>query len=163
MEAIKSQVRALAATANKADIVHQLRELAASLESPEDTISRFGYLVCRPPKILLQTYSTSTQHLQTAVIVTGFDLGLFQSLVADDGPVTMDKLRLQKKIGMPLLSAYHKVEKPAIFVADSYIGRLMTYLASIGAVDEVDVRTYAPNSVTRNLAKDVSMAGIKHW
>lgn len=45
----------------------------------------------------------------------------------------------------------------------SFSGRYLSYLASIGAVSEIDQDHYAANNVTRNLAEKVSEAGISHW
>jgi hypothetical protein len=45
----------------------------------------------------------------------------------------------------------------------SHTGRYMSYLSSIGAIDEAGKEEYVANKVTRNLATRVAEAGISHW
>ncbi|KAK3360905.1 S-adenosyl-L-methionine-dependent methyltransferase [Lasiosphaeria ovina] len=83
--------------------------------------------------------------LQTTIIEVGFNLGLFKLLVKSAGPLTVDEVA--QKTGAEVLLA----------------GRLLRYLASIGAVDEDSKRQYAANALTKNLADKVAEPGIRHY
>ncbi|KAI1370088.1 S-adenosyl-L-methionine-dependent methyltransferase [Hypoxylon crocopeplum] len=56
-------------------IARSLRRLADSMETPQNTIHRYGHL-----------------HLQTAVVKVGFDLGLFKYLSRSNGLVTVETI-----------------------------------------------------------------------
>ncbi|GAW24151.1 hypothetical protein ANO14919_137320 [Xylariales sp. No.14919] len=83
-------------------------------------------------------------HLQTAAVKVGFDLGLFRHLSKSDGSWTV--AQLAEKSGA----------EPA------FLARFMSYLASIGAIDEISKDSYAGNNVSRNLAERMAEAGISH-
>lgn len=74
MNTALAQIKQFAATANDtdlSDLITSLRRLTHSLESPNDTIHRYGHM-----------------SLQTSAIKTGFNLGLFKLLSEADGPMT---------------------------------------------------------------------------
>ena len=78
MEAVISQAKAFASTADeiaRKKMIIELRDLASSLESTDDTMERIMFL-----------------HLQIAGVRTGIDLKLFDQLAASDKPLTLDQL-----------------------------------------------------------------------
>ncbi|KAF7956538.1 hypothetical protein EAE96_003874 [Botrytis aclada] len=83
-------------------------------------------------------------HLQTATIRTGFNLKLFETLSEANG--SQDVKGLAQITDTPV----------------DFLSRFMRYLASTGAVKETGKDTYAANTVTRNLAEKVTLAGVSH-
>ncbi|KAH7325878.1 S-adenosyl-L-methionine-dependent methyltransferase [Stachybotrys elegans] len=130
METAFAQIKQLGAVATEATrrkIIAGLHELANSLEDPNDTVHRYGYL-----------------HLQTAAVKIGFDLKLFRLLVEAKEPLSVEQI--SQKTGAD----------PA------FLGRFLRYLASVGPVKEVGKDLFAANNVTKNLAEDVTEAGVSH-
>ncbi|KAI1141460.1 S-adenosyl-L-methionine-dependent methyltransferase [Hypoxylon sp. FL0543] len=83
-------------------------------------------------------------HLQTAAVKIGFDLSLFEYLSEAGEPLTLEQIA--QKTG-----------------ADKrFLGRYMSYLASVGTVEQVTKDQYAANNVTENLTEKVAVAGISH-
>ncbi|KAJ8062109.1 hypothetical protein OCU04_008670 [Sclerotinia nivalis] len=83
--------------------------------------------------------------LQPAAIKIGVDLGIFKHLVEVGGVVTAKKLSLQTDSDYQLMT------------------RILRYLSTINAVDEVSQEQYSANHVTKNLAEKVTEAGINHY
>ncbi|KFA45947.1 hypothetical protein S40293_07288 [Stachybotrys chartarum IBT 40293] len=130
MDAALAQIKHLAAVGGESarrQLIDTLHDLAYSLEDPNDTVHRYGYL-----------------HLQTAAVKTGFDLGLFKYMVEANGPVTVDQIAT--KTGA----------EPA------FLTRFLSYLASVGAIKETAKDQFTANNVTKNLAEDVTVAGVSH-
>jgi hypothetical protein len=84
-----------------------LHELAYSMETPDETLHRYGSMVsslCRTPR----TFLTLLQNLQTAVIKTGFDLKLFRCLLRyNDTGATVEELALETGAEAVLLGLYN--------------------------------------------------------
>jgi hypothetical protein len=75
-------------------LITSLHEFAYSLEDPNDTVHRFGYL-----------------HLQTAAVKTGFDLDLFRTLKNSDGPLTVAQIA-EKTGGEPAFFSMKAIWSP---------------------------------------------------
>ena len=78
MESIVAQVKNLATTANdvtRKKLIMELHDLAASLESNDDTMERIMLL-----------------HLRVSAVRTGVDLKLFDQLAANNEPLILDQL-----------------------------------------------------------------------
>ncbi|KAK6844447.1 hypothetical protein PG995_014557 [Apiospora arundinis] len=77
MEAALSQIRELAAQGEDSrwNVMVALRDLACSLEEPNDTIHRFGQM-----------------HLQAAIVQVGIDLGVFKCLTESVVPMAVDEV-----------------------------------------------------------------------
>ncbi|KAF2653889.1 O-methyl transferase B [Lophiostoma macrostomum CBS 122681] len=78
MDVLLDQVKQLATTLSEAtrrQFLNSLNHLVLSLETPNDTVYRYGHM-----------------NLQTAAIRIGFDLGLFCLLSEASGPVTAEEL-----------------------------------------------------------------------
>ncbi|KAI1207206.1 O-methyl transferase B [Annulohypoxylon truncatum] len=84
-------------------------------------------------------------HLQTATVKIGFNLELFKYMASSTKAVSVDEAT-RKTGGQKEL-----------------IGRLLRYLSSIGAIDEISAGQYLANRVTRNLAGEAAEAGICHY
>ncbi|MCJ1268551.1 hypothetical protein MMC22_008439 [Lobaria immixta] len=79
MEAVVDQVKGLAGSADEAGrskILDQLRELAYSLESPDETMNRIMFL-----------------NLQIAAVRVGINLGLFDILAASETPLSLVEIK----------------------------------------------------------------------
>ncbi len=70
----------------------------------------------------------------------------------------------------PALSLHSSVHGPRpihdrlmLLLLTIFTARFMSYLASIGAIDEISKDSYAGNNVSRNLAERMAEAGISHW
>ncbi|KAI1179307.1 S-adenosyl-L-methionine-dependent methyltransferase [Nemania sp. FL0916] len=83
-------------------------------------------------------------HLSSAVVKIGLDLGLFKSLVESKDGVTLESIATRTGADISLL------------------GRLMRYLARVGAVDQVSQNQFAANHTTRNLSHKSSESGLAH-
>ncbi|KIM98593.1 hypothetical protein OIDMADRAFT_43492 [Oidiodendron maius Zn] len=130
MDALIAQVKALANTADEADhkkLLETLRGLLYSLETPQDSANRIMYL-----------------YMQVAVVRIGCDLQLFNMLVENPNPMTIDSL--SQKTG----------------AAPTLLGRILRYLASIGCIKETDQDTFTKNNVTEALAIPGFQGGIYH-
>ncbi|KAK3314586.1 O-methyl transferase B [Apodospora peruviana] len=109
-------------------VIVALHKAANSLETPENTIHRYGHM-----------------NLQTASVKIGFDLGIFKLLAASEGGLTVDEV--SQKTG-----------------ADTELtNRILRFLASIDAVDEIGKDRYAANHVTKNLTEKMVEAGLSHY
>lgn len=60
-------------------------------------------------------------------------------------------------LDLPDLIIYRTESNPPL------VARLMNYLSSVSAVDEVGEGRYRANAYTKNLASDLAQAGISHW
>ncbi|CAI7666386.1 unnamed protein product [Penicillium manginii] len=90
MDSIITQIKSLAQDADEASrrkILDGLRDLALSLETPQDTMQRISYL-----------------HLQPALVRVGLDLNIFKILAESDHPLTSDDLAVQTNAAPNLLS-----------------------------------------------------------
>ncbi|KAI0476620.1 S-adenosyl-L-methionine-dependent methyltransferase [Xylariaceae sp. FL0804] len=83
-------------------------------------------------------------HLQTAAAKVGFELGLFKYLAGSEGSLGVEQIAQKTNADEVLLKRY------------------LSYLASVGAINEDGAGLYSANTVTRNLAEDVTVAGISH-
>ncbi|OTA89513.1 hypothetical protein M434DRAFT_79281 [Hypoxylon sp. CO27-5] len=83
-------------------------------------------------------------HLQTAAVKIGFDLNLFKYLSEAGGPLTLEQMA--QRTGADRI----------------FLGRYMSYLASVGTVKQVSKDEYSANNVTKNLTEKVAIAGISH-
>ncbi|KAG6355036.1 hypothetical protein INS49_004117 [Diaporthe citri] len=120
MEEALARVQELAAQDedSRRKAVAALPKLASSLENVQETINRYGHL-----------------HLQSAMVQTGVELGLFKHL--SDSPEGLTVEQISDKTG---------AERQLIV-------RSLRYLAAIGSVEEVGKGRYAANHVTRNLSE----------
>lgn len=94
MEEALARVQELAAQDedSRRKAVAALPKLASSLENVQETINRYGHLVCRffprvPPHI-----ANYYQHLQSAMVQTGVELGLFKHLSGSPEGLTVDQI-----------------------------------------------------------------------
>ncbi|KAF2683182.1 S-adenosyl-L-methionine-dependent methyltransferase [Lentithecium fluviatile CBS 122367] len=131
MDEVFEQIKELATKADGAyrqRLRSALHNLAYSIETPDDTLHRYG-----------------SMNLQTAVVKTGFDLGLFRYLTESDAALTLEGISAHTGVDSLLLH------------------RLLKYLAAIGAVEEVSSDSYAANHLTKNLSEKVTEAGVSHY
>ena len=129
MEAITSQAKNLVKGASdeaRRKVVDSLRDLALSLEGPEDTYNRM-----------------ETSYMETAMAKVGFDLKLFDTIVANKGPITTSELA-EKTGAAPLL-----------------LGRLLRCMAASNMVTEAAEDTYQASNITEHLATPLGKAMIK--
>lgn len=105
--------------------------------------------------------------MQTAVVKTGFDLGLFTFLAeAGDSSVSLETIVEKTGADIKLLSMGYFVMFCDTFFLEANCrstARLLSYLSSVNVIKQVSSTRYAANQVTRNLAEKVSEAGISHW
>ncbi|KAI1078166.1 S-adenosyl-L-methionine-dependent methyltransferase [Whalleya microplaca] len=89
MEAALDLIRKEAAGSEDArrKVIGALQSLASSLETPDDTLHRFGHM-----------------NLQTATVQVGINLGLFRHLVESSEPLTVDRIAEKTKAEPQLLS-----------------------------------------------------------
>lgn len=130
MEAAIDQVKSLAAMASdeaRPQLINALRNVANSLEDPEDTLDR-----------------CSRMHLEAAATMIGLELDLYRQLAECEGSVTTQELSGKTGAEPQLLK------------------RVMRYLAAIGSVDEASRGRFSANNVTKNLSKDLVVAGMRH-
>lgn len=94
MDRLLDQIKLLAATSGeetRQQLIRSLNNLALSLESPNDTVHRYGHMVSSCQSLIAQQRlidDYGRQNLQTAIIRVGFDLNLFKLLSEAEGPVT---------------------------------------------------------------------------
>ncbi|KAI8945516.1 S-adenosyl-L-methionine-dependent methyltransferase [Xylaria longipes] len=84
-------------------------------------------------------------HLQTAVVKVGFDLELFKYLAESTNALSADEVARKAGAQTELME------------------RILRYLASINAIDEVGKQRYLANRVTKNLVEKSAEAGVCHW
>ncbi|KAK5625640.1 hypothetical protein RRF57_001356 [Xylaria bambusicola] len=90
MEEALSKIELLAKQSDelgRQDIMTSLHRLAYSLERPENTRDRYGFL-----------------HLQTAIVKVGFDLRLFKKLTESEKPLSVDEIGLKVGAQRDLMS-----------------------------------------------------------
>ncbi|KAI0474676.1 S-adenosyl-L-methionine-dependent methyltransferase [Xylaria cf. heliscus] len=90
------------------------------------------------------THRISFLHLEAASTKIGIDLGLFKHLSHSGGPTSLNSLSRETGADKTLLK------------------RILTHLATTGAVKETSTNEYAPTTITRNLATPLAEAGIQH-
>lgn len=106
------------------------------------------------------------QHLQTAAVRMGFDLGLFKLLSVTNDSWTVFALSQKTGVDELLMSKPMSLfyNKPHIhMVMLKCVGRYMRYLGGIRAVEEIGQDEYIANHTTRNLSQKVAESGISHW
>ncbi|KAL1848717.1 hypothetical protein Daus18300_013507 [Diaporthe australafricana] len=130
MEEALARVHELAAQDedSRRKAVVALPKLASSLENVQETVNRYGHL-----------------HLQSAMVQTGVELGLFKHLADSPGGLTVEEI--SDKTGTE-----HQL-----------IVRSLRYLAAIGSVEEVEKGRYAANHVTRNLSEKLAEHGLSTY
>ncbi|KAI0111777.1 S-adenosyl-L-methionine-dependent methyltransferase [Daldinia grandis] len=89
MEAVLDQVRKEAAGSEDArrKVLVALQSLVSSLETPDDTLHRFGHM-----------------NLQTATVQVGMNIGLFRHLVEASRPLAVDRIAEKAKAEPQLIS-----------------------------------------------------------
>ncbi|KAK8024997.1 S-adenosyl-L-methionine-dependent methyltransferase [Apiospora arundinis] len=92
------------------------------------------------PQDTIHRYGQMT--LQAAIIQVGLDLGVFDYVAESDTSVVAQEI-------------------PG--AEEQLMIRILRFLASMGAVDEVEKGQYTANHVTRNLTKGVVKAGLSHY
>ncbi|PHH75738.1 hypothetical protein CDD82_4304 [Ophiocordyceps australis] len=147
MEDALNQVRKFAAQGDhgRREAVLALRDLLFSLETPHDTMHRYGHMVCFTPMTEQGRKLTIAQNLQAAIVQVGIDLKWFRYLAESSVPLTVDQIST-KTGAEPQLTH-----------------RLLRFLASIGAVNEEGKDQYAANQVTRNLTDKLVEAALSHY
>ncbi|KAF2789979.1 S-adenosyl-L-methionine-dependent methyltransferase [Melanomma pulvis-pyrius CBS 109.77] len=88
-----------------------------------------------------------SMNLQAAVVKIGLDLKLFRILAEAENGVAASIKELSAKTGAEAL----------------LLGRLLRYLAAIGAVKQVSGNQFAASHVTKNLTERVAEAGVNHY
>ena len=97
MDAALAQIKELAGKDDGArrEAMAALQKLFLSLESVQDTIDRYGHLVGGPVGFRLVEAIAALnpqQHLQSAMVQTGIELGLFKQLSSSPKPMTVDQI-----------------------------------------------------------------------
>ncbi|KAH8897334.1 O-methyl transferase B [Thozetella sp. PMI_491] len=130
MNAQLDQIKQLAAKGEEGrlQLMAALHSMAYALETPDDTISRYGAM-----------------NLQAATVQVGINSGLFRHLGTSESPLSVDELSEKTRAEAQLMT------------------RILRYLATTGAVDEVGRGLYSANHVTKNLTEKVTEAGLSHY
>lgn len=148
MEEVISSVNRLASETNEAGrkkLIDGLRDIANSLETPDDTLQRLMYM-----------------HLQIASVRIGIDLKLFDLLSASTEPLTVEQLR-QKTGAAPVFLGLSKTRLERHFsILIGITGRMLRYLASIGMIKEVETDKFTSTNITDALAIPGNQAGVHH-
>jgi hypothetical protein len=128
-------------------VVSQIKDLEASAdEATRKTL-------VKTLRGLMESFETPEEtlhryghlHLHTAAVKVGFDLGLFTYMAELGVPTTVKDIS-------------------EITGADpEFIIRLLRYLSTIGAVEEVSKEIYGSNKITHNLSQKVVEAAICHY
>ncbi|KAI1463631.1 S-adenosyl-L-methionine-dependent methyltransferase [Daldinia caldariorum] len=140
MEAALDRIRKEAAGGEDArrKVIVALQSLVGSLETPDDTLHRYGHMV-GPPLLYVYGQRRRTdreeQNLQTATIQVGVNLGLFKHLAEASEPLAVDRIAEKTKAEPQLICV----------------------------VDESGRGEYTANQVTRNLTEKSVEAGISHF
>lgn len=101
MEKWFEEIRQFAARDDQSrrSMIMALRDLANSLETTNDTIHRYGHMVCdKTIPISLQRNVPARltihflQNLQSAIVKIGIDLGLFKLLSQSSSPLSVEEL-----------------------------------------------------------------------
>lgn len=168
MDVPLDQLKQLAATADdvtRQQLVKSLNELMLSLESPNDTVHRYGHMVSSLfayVELVQGVDCCSSQNLQTATIRIGFDLGLFKLLSEAGGPITVEEVA-QKTVSERALIRTSRVPRFNRTLTEfPRLDRILRYLGAIGAVTETSATQYSANNVTRNLTEKAVEAGLGH-
>lgn len=69
-----------------------LPKLASSLENVQETINRYGHLVRRFSPRVPSHIANNSQHLQSAMVQIGVELGLFKHLSDSTEGLTVDQI-----------------------------------------------------------------------
>lgn len=101
------------------------------------------------------------QHLQTAGARIGADLKIFSAVAQSEKPLTTSELAQLSGAAPELMGMYFRLLLKN--TADSFQGRILRYLASVGMVKEESKDTYSANNITKVLADPNYEAGIYHW
>lgn len=168
MDAPIDQLKQLAATADdvtRQQLVKSLNELVLSLESPNDTVHRYGHMVSclfAFVELVQRVDCCPSQNLQTATIRIGFDLGLFKLLSEAGGPITVEEVAQKTQSERVLIrtSSFPRLTGPLLNF--TRLDRILRYLEAIGAVTETSATQYSANNVTRNLTEKAVEAGLGH-
>lgn len=126
MDEALRQIREVAAKDEDArrKALSSLRKLAFSLENVYDTVDRVGHLVRCIPK-LSSYYLPATdyvQSLQTGVVQSGIELGLFRYLAEAREPLTVDQVTEQTGAERQTIGTMRDL--PEILVPNQTNGRL---------------------------------------
>lgn len=94
MEEALARVKELAAQDedSRRKAVVALPKLASSLENVQETINRYGHLVRRFSPRVPSHIANYSQHLQSAMVQTGVELGLFKHLSDATEGLTVDQI-----------------------------------------------------------------------
>lgn len=94
MEEALARVKELAAQDedSRRKAVVALPKLASSLENVQETINRYGHLVRRSSPRVPSHIANHSQHLQSAMVQTGVELGLFKHLSDSTEGLTVDQI-----------------------------------------------------------------------
>ena len=109
MDAFMSLAKKVVSDTNEAGrkkVLDTLRDVAYSIESPEDTIQRVMFYVSSGGQVnsrwSLTDINQLTQNLQIASVRVGVDLKLFDQLTESESPMTVEQLSA-KTSASPLL------------------------------------------------------------
>ncbi|KAF4254095.1 hypothetical protein KXV95_002611 [Aspergillus fumigatus] len=136
MESLIAKIQQEAASASyvgRKKLLDTLRDLQYSIETPEDAMQRVIHM-----------------NLHFAAIRTALDLNLFNDILDNEEPSTVDHLAAMHSADPLLLGKNSNTE----------IGRILRYLASIGVIKEVGRDTFASTPYTSNLARPEIQAGL---
>lgn len=148
MEALIDHNKELAKSCDaktRREMLDQLQSLCHSIESPDDTIQRISFL-----------------NLQLAGLRIGADLKRFNILSGSSTPLTIDQISETTKADAVLLGMYKTFEHSYTQLM-CYIGRILRYIASLDAIQEVDKDILTANNVCKTLATAGAQAAIHHW
>lgn len=101
------------------------------------------------------------QSLQTAAIKIGLDLGLFKYLTKSLEPLSVSEISQQTGADAELLGLIPPTQLLGVS-NDFQLARILRYLATIGAVEDVAIDLYGSNHLTKNLTEKLTEAGINH-
>ncbi|KAB8270004.1 S-adenosyl-L-methionine-dependent methyltransferase [Aspergillus minisclerotigenes] len=151
MESLIAKIQQKAASANYVErkkLLDTLRDLQYSIETPEDAMQRVIHM-----------------NLHFAAIRTALDLNLFNDILDNAEPSTVNHLAAKHSADPLLLGKYRNSSSvhsahcaPEILTRKT--GRILRYLASLGVLKEAGRDTFTSTRYTSNLARPEIQAGL---
>jgi hypothetical protein len=151
--------------AGRLQLMSSLHSLAYSLETVDDTISRFGAMVRIDCVRMVKRKMLTLIHISEPP--SGYrasrdqhrSFQVFGRITKSfDGERHLRENRSRESVDEYESYRHHDSAKYNSMPLD----RILRYLATIGAVDEISQGQYAANNITQNLAEKVTEAGLSH-
>jgi demethylsterigmatocystin 6-O-methyltransferase len=174
MDSIITQIKSLAQDADEASrrkILDGLRDLALSLETPQDTMQRISYLVCRKVALKIHSWPVNTAS-STCPRSSRTRLKHLQnprrkwSSAHFRWPGRPDKCSTKSFMWdfySPTKRSWWTVGQNLKHIANlEIIARVLRYLASVGTIKETGDNEFTDNNITRSLSDEGIASAIYH-